>query len=194
MSVSTMCAMAAMILMQLPASNIGDKFPAVSEGSKTIVSENIYRYTVLRYSPPVTITQLEKPLKCSQGSPEETVIAMVSAMSSLDYDLWSTCWKSAYQPKGDASTRKEMLSAWRRVVVGKSLILKHRIETGRYVLIEYLLQPTDKNVESSPNQTVTSTITLEKTVDKWLATNELAADPVRLFWQKPEYRQQVIVR
>lgn len=157
-----------------------------------IVRESLYRYVVFRYEPPVIVTHLSKSSECPQATPEDTLISMVEAMASLDYILWSQCWKPEYKPETDTSTRENMLAAWRRVVVGKSLILKHRIETGTYILIEYELQSHDDIGKSK--EPITSMATLEKTGDKWVLTNELASDPVRLFWAHPDYRQQIIAR
>jgi hypothetical protein len=186
------------VFLRIANSNQADSnpavYPTVSDGAKEIVSENIYRYTVLHYQPGVTLIQFAKEHHCSHKSPEGALISMVSAMSNLDYDVWSECWAENSRPESGQSARAQMLSAWRRAVVGKVLVLQHRIETGHYVLIEYAMKPQGGNPESNTTDAITSVVTFENVKDGWSATNDLASDPVRLFWQKPDYRPKFVVR
>jgi len=161
---------------------------------RTIVSENVYNYRVAEYRQSARVMNLTKPAQCPKQTPEETLIAMVSAMANLDYTLWTECWAEDSRQDTSQETRAQMVSAWRRVVVGRTLILLHKIETGQFVLIEYKLSSSSSREVDNASDEVTSTVTFEKVKDKWRATNALAADPVRLFWQKPDYRPRTVVR
>ena len=166
----------------------------VSEGNREIVAESIYRFSVSRYQPPILVTPSTELRRCTHQDPEEEIHSMISAMSHLDFESWIECWSTASRPKSDQTAREQLVEAWKRVVRGNVAVLQYRIATGDYVLIEYLIIPPNSSVEHIPPDAITSTITFEKTQTGWFATNDLAADPVRLFWKTPNYRPRSIAR
>ena len=71
--------------------------------------------------------------------------------------------------------------AWARAFRGARVELTTRIETGEFVLIAYRLVPL-ANAATEPIDLVT---VLKPLDGRWVATQELADDPVLLYWKTP---------
>lgn len=189
---------------------------------KKVIEEDVYFYSVMQYDPPVEITPLKKSDKKSYKTPEEAVISQVSAMFNRDYEWWIKGWSKESQKmmkERDRSLKRPpdfWVKKWDEVMKDKKGELVYRIESGPYVIIEYHLitlisgkpvkDSEEKDNENPPlfsrggtgglfsDEPIEGTMVFKNENGKWLATQEMGADPVLLNWKSPERRIQRVVR
>lgn len=161
-----------------------------------VIVEHVYEYKVLRYSPPVRIKLIKERKQTSYETPEETVIAHFSSMFAKDYDWFLEGWTKEAQRKMEAQDKASKRSpdfwvkTWDKVLKQRQVQFVTRIETGNYVIIAYKLVAT-----SGSQPDFESTVVVKQVPDgRWLKTYELAADPVPLYWQKPDSRVRKRIR
>ena len=70
---------------------------------KTLVEEIKHEYYVRKYSPPVKIEFVKREKECSYYTPEEVVIASISAMAAVDLEWEDSCWDKESQTIVDGS-------------------------------------------------------------------------------------------
>ncbi len=156
---------------------------------KTLVEEITYEYYVRKYSPPVKVNFVKKQEECSYSSPEEIVIAHLSAMAAVDYEWDVSCWNEESQKINAAQYRSANITPdhlkekWKEVFKGSQFELVTRVDFRGGVIIEYkvIRQP-----DAKP-KTFTFTNVAKKQADsKWKLTQELAANLVNHKWHIPE--------
>lgn len=172
------------------------RFPTSQGQRHQVVEEHIYMYEVSKYTPPVEVKLHAGPLEPAFEDPESTLMTYLRAMSEGRYEVAMSCWLPAAREEMEQRDRKLHRSAewwereWRKRFEGKSAQLVSRIRTGDYVLLEYRLF-----LPSGGEYEYFSTLALKLATDgKWLLTQELAADPVFVFWKNPGYVVRKIIR
>ena len=86
---------------------------------KILVEEIKHEYYVRKYSPPVKVMFVKRKKECSYYTPEEVVIASISAMAAVDLEWEDSCWDkeslkfTAAHMKSINLTPKLIKKAWR---------------------------------------------------------------------------------
>lgn len=192
------------VLMLIAATSARAQTPANAEPFRTaapdvkkIVVEHEYGFAVRRYEPPVSFTAVERSAT-KTDSPEATTIAILSAMSHGDVPWFRSLWDSesarilADNDKAHNRDDASWIAAWQRMFRDRRVVLTNRIETGDYVLIAYDLIPLQPNYR--PEDVIQLETPLRLQNGRWLATQELASDPVLQYWKTPEVRPRRVVR
>lgn len=159
-------------------------FNVTAVETKELTVEQIYSFNVMRYDPPVKVTLLSNPNNASYATPEQTLVAHFSAMFLKDYSVFLGTWsredQKAMEEKDQSLKRTSAfwIQTWDKVLANRSVEFIARIESGSYVLIEYRLFSTTEQT-----QAFSDTVVLKNENDRWVLTNELAADPVPVYWK-----------
>jgi hypothetical protein len=150
-----------------------------------IKEEAVYQYRVMDYKGRVKLDLIKNVSDAKYDSPEEALISLFSAIYVGDYNWWLNSWKkeSQLKLKEDFSQKDELIEKWESLFEDTYIALITRIETGKYVLLYYNVASKDRNKIIQRQ-----TIAFVNEDGKWLATNELSADPVFLYWQDPNYK------
>ena len=154
---------------------------------KILVEEIKHEYYVRKYSPPVKVIFVTKKKECSYYTPEEVVIASISAMAAADYEWSLSCFDDESRKFTIAEFKSVSLGtikkAWRETFKNRQFELITRVDFRGGVVIEY------KRVAESKAETeaLTFDVTLKKQPDgTWKRTQEFRAHTLRLFWSAPE--------
>ena len=164
---------------------------------KKIIVEDEYGFALRRYDPPVEFTVIERGAARSD-TPEATTIAILSAMSRGDVPWFRSLWDEesasmlAADDKKHGRTDASWIAAWARLLTDRRIVLTNRIESGDYVLIAYDLVPLQAN--HKPEDIIRLETPLKLQNGRWLATQELASDPVLQYWKTPDVRPRRLVR
>ncbi len=164
-----------------------------------IVEEHLYFFRQIPYQPPVTIEAAE-PAGASHDSPETAMLAQMSAILRGDFEKFRSTWEPearAMMEKHDRDRgwdREFWLAKWRQVYGGKRLELTRRIETGPYVLVAYRILPAEDAGDHGGEVVETANAFKRQADGRWLATQELASDPVLAYWQTPDYKIRIMAR
>jgi hypothetical protein len=166
--------------------------PAVTQ---RIVAEVEYPFVVTRYDPPVQV-QVTRREESSRATPELAAIAQISAMASQDFAWFRSSWDPPSLSVMDRQDKEQghdaafWTGAWAKAFKGTRVELTTRIESGEFVLIAYRLVP-PANAATGPFDLVTVLKSLDR---EWVATQELADDPVLLYWKTPNIRPKRTAR
>ncbi len=164
---------------------------------KKIVVEDEFGFALRRYDPPVDVTAVDRSA-AKNDTPEATTIAMLSAMSRGDVPWFRSLWdaESAGILAADDKTHSRddafWIATWARALRDRRIVLTNRIESGDYVLIAYDLVPLQANYQ--PEDVIHLETPLKLQNGRWLATQELASDPVLQYWKTPDVRPRRFVR
>ena len=157
---------------------------------KTLVEEIKYQYYVRKYCPPVKVKFVKKKEECSYSSPEEIVIAHLSAMAAVDYEWDVSCWNEESQKINAAQYRSANITPdhlkekWKEVFKGSQFELVTRVDFRGGVIIEYTAISQSKAVE---DKVITLSNSLRKQPDgTWKLTQEFRGHVVNLWWRAPE--------
>ncbi|MFN7963845.1 MAG: hypothetical protein U0002_21455 [Thermoanaerobaculia bacterium] len=175
-------------------------FPTGAPQVQKVVEENAYFYRTLPYQPAVEVRAITHD-KASYATPEEATIAAISAMLSADYgwflETWTADSRRQLEARNQALGRSPEFwqEGWKKAFGGMRVELVTRIETGPYVLIAYSLTPQNE-AAGAPGAKKKPFLTsvLKNDGGRWLATQEMAADPVLMFWDQPGYHVQKMAR
>jgi len=169
---------------ELPA----PRFPTSSPETDEVVVEQIYRFRVRQFTPPVRVQPVDRS-KAGYSTPEDALIAQCSAALAGDYDWWLAGWdkagKDAVSKRGADYWKKN----WRDLLGSRTFVLLRRAETEGAVIYEYKLDPPPQIAELAQG-----TIVFRQEAGRWANTRALAEDPVFLYWSMPERRIQMILR
>jgi hypothetical protein len=177
--------------------NSAAPFPTAPPVVKKIVVEDEYGFALRRYDPPVEVTPVERSA-AKDDTPEATTIAILSAMSRGDVAWFRSLWDPQSASILAADDQKygrndaSWTAAWERLLRDRRVTLTNRIETGDYVLIAYDVIPLQPNYK--PEDVVQLETPLKLHNGRWLATQELAGDPVLQYWKTPDVRPRRVVR
>jgi hypothetical protein len=120
------------------------KFVMTPPEEKRIIVEEEYQFTIRRYMPPVEVQLLSSPDETSFATPEDVLIAHLSAILKGDFS-----WMSSLEGELDRKERQG-LGAEARVKMqselktqadiflrGNKIVLTNRFEMGDHVIIEF---------------------------------------------------------
>lgn len=176
------------LLISDMAWTLGSNYKLGKPETRSLVVENYYMFTVQTYEERPKITPIVSESKASYSTPEDTLVAHHSAMVARDYEWFIKTW--APQARDELNTRNMVekrdrsywISVWERVITGRDLRLLNRINYGAYVLVQYELSAK----EGVP--AFRDTLAFKKEGDRWLLSQDLAADPVLSAWNVPGSR------
>lgn len=149
-----------------------------------IKEEAVYQYQVMEYKGRVKLDLIKNESDAKYDTPEDALTSLFSAIYEGNYNWWLSSWtkESQREFKEDQISKDELIEEWKSFYKDHYIALINRIETGKYVLLYY-------NVASKRNKIKQrQTIAFVKEDGRWLATNELSADPVFLYWQNSNYK------
>ena len=151
----------------------------------------VYQYRLMDYKGRVKLDLVEEISDASYGTPEDALNSLFSAIYQGDFDWWLNSWAKDSQPgiKEDVESEDALVKEWESIFKDNYVALISRIETGKYVLLYYNVASKDKN-----KIVQRQTIAFVKEDGRWVATNELSADPVFLYWQEPKYKATKVGR
>ncbi|MCZ6623297.1 MAG: hypothetical protein O7B35_03525 [Deltaproteobacteria bacterium] len=164
---------------------------------KTLVEEITHEYYVRKYSPPVKVVFVEKQEECSYSSPEEIVIAHLSAMAAVDYEWDVSCWNEESQKINAAQYRSANITPdhlkekWKEVFKGSQFELVTRVDFRGGVVIEYKVI---RQSNAKPKTFTFQNVAKKQADGKWKLTQELASNPVKNNWHIPEEKVKRTIR
>ncbi len=153
-------------------------YPSTERVDREFVVEYLYEYAYSKYTPEVTLPVISA-VTAKRTTPEDALIAIVSAMRTGDYAAFVKCWDAVDQKQlaADAKEKGQDGAFWQKLwhqvfSTGKQTILVDRSETATYVILNFKL--------SAPS--VLHAAQVFKNVDgQWLATNELGSNALSGF-------------
>lgn len=169
------------------------EFPMTEPAVKKVVVESVYYFAQRQYAPALPVQYVST--NATYDTPEATTIAAISAMKSKNFAWFRSLWdKGSQQMMADRDkqaghTPEFWQAAWEKSLGGRDAQLTDRIDSGDYVIIAYRFVSPDPSVKPIELATV-----LKKQNDRWVLTQDLAADPVLLKWRTPDERLQQIAR
>jgi hypothetical protein len=175
-------------------------FPTTAPTLSKVVVENEYQFSARQYSPPVEV-QVVRRDSASYDAPESAAIAGISAMAAGDFDWFRSTWDEASRAVLETRDRQMKqdpafwVKTWKGAFTDRRIELTARIDTGEYVLIAYRLVPRNA-APAAPNGNapVELVVVLKSDNGKWMATQELAADPVLAYWKTPDVKPRRVIR
>jgi len=117
-------------------------FPSSDREKKQFTVEYVYRYVQSDYTPAVDIATVTKS-QAQTDTPEHTLVALISALKTLDYDWWLSLWDTKSQElfRDEAKTKKQDAAYWKPIwqanFVGKPVTLYSRLETVFDITLEF---------------------------------------------------------
>jgi hypothetical protein len=161
-----------------------------------VVEELVYYYEVSSYTPPIPVDVTKT---ANASTPEGAAMQLLEAMHSLDFDRWLRLWtpesqelmKSQYKKNGTGPD--VFKNGWSKAFSGHSVSLTKKIETGPYVIIVATLSPVG-GAATTPAQPIEMQFVLKQVNGAWMATQELASDPVLNSWKEPNSVTRRVVR
>lgn len=170
-------------------------FPTTRPDVKKVVLQELYYYTLMEYEPHVKVKLITKRDQSSFDTPEAAFISIVSAMFAKDYDCFIHCWTKSSIAFHEEDDRKHNITPeivknkWSEWLKNKAVVLTHRVETGGYIILGYKL------IDLADSHTVGEYDYVFANEDgKWLATVDLASDPVDWGWRNPDKIMQGVER
>jgi hypothetical protein len=152
-------------------------FPSTDRVQRVFTVEYVYDYAYSQYKPEVPLSILS-PLQIKRDTPEDALIALLSAMRSGDYDAFVKSFDAAGQAHlaDIAKTKNQGPAYWLGIFKSfygtKPMLLVDRIENNGYVILDTRFSTGDYT-KPFPN--------IFKMVDgKWYATNDLMTNPIFL--------------
>jgi len=166
-------------------------FPTTKPVKKKLVES--YTYSVMDYRPPVKIKVLTNREDASYDTPEQAVIAQLSAMQNLNFEWYFSGWTRDSQDhmetvifKSPNVSPEQMLLAWKKSLVGARFEMTRRVDYWRYVIIE------TKIIRSqNGNKVSVNSIVLELENGKWKFSQSLKSNPVFQWWNNEDAAKEV---
>jgi hypothetical protein len=126
-------------------------------------------------------------------------------MAAKDFDWFRATWTKDAQKlmeesdKAQHQTPEFWMALWEKTFKDRSVELTQRVETGDYVIVAFRIIPNPSG--SAPEAQGTPTrqgielhLVLRNEDSTWLATQELADDPVLNYWKTPDKVVKRLVR
>lgn len=155
---------------------------------KTLVVETVSKYTVFEYSPPLEMTEAKPDFQ----HPEAAARSLFSAVRAKDYDAYLKCWDARSQAVMAERDRKigftpdKWRAMWEGTFRGKRIQLTHWIGYGKYVLLNYRVEP------AASAETAQAVLVLAQENGAWKATQDLREDQILTAWNGSTGRIQVM--
>jgi hypothetical protein len=162
-----------------------------------VVEDLVYYYEVSSYTPPIPVDVTKT---ANASTPEGAAMQLLEAMHSQDFDRWLRLWtpesqqlmKSRYQTNG--TSPEVFKNGWSKAFAGHTVALTKKVETGAYVLIVATFSPSGGAASATPAQPLDMEFVFKQVDGAWMATQELAADPVLNNWKNPNSVTRRVVR
>ncbi|HEX3153215.1 MAG TPA: hypothetical protein VHV32_01260 [Candidatus Angelobacter sp.] len=162
-----------------------------------VVEELVYYYEVSSYTPPIPVDVTKT---ANNSTPEGAAMQLLEAMHSQDFDRWFRLWtpesqqtmKSQYQKNG--TSPDVFKNGWSKAFNGRTVTLTKKIESGPYVIVVATLSPTGGAASATPAQPIEMEFVFKQVDGTWMATQDLAADPVLNSWKNPNSVTRRVVR
>jgi hypothetical protein len=194
MTAKSVCAFGVLAISMLSFAQAPYKTSAPEK--QKVVEELVYYYEVSSYTPPIPVDVTKT---ANASTPEGAAMQLLEAMHSLDFDRWLRLWtpesqelmKSQYKKNGTGPD--VFKNGWSKAFAGHSVSLAKKIETGPYVIIVATLSPVG-GAATTPTQPIEMQFVLKQVNGAWMATQELASDPVLNNWKEPNSVTRRVVR
>ena len=117
-------------------------FASSEREKKQFTVEYVYRYVQSDFTPAVEIPTVRHS-EAQTDTPEHTLVALISALKTLDYDWWLSLWDTKSQElfRDEAKTKKQDAAYWKPIwqstFVGKPVTLYSRLETVFDITLEF---------------------------------------------------------
>jgi len=162
-----------------------------------VVEELIYYYEVSSYTPPIPVDVTKT---ANNSTPEGAAMQLLEAMHSQDFDRWLRLWtpesqqmmKTQYQKNG--TSPDVFKSGWSKAFNGRTVTLTKKVESGPYTFIVATFSPAGGAVGAAPAQPLDMEFVFKQVDGVWMATQDLAADPVLNSWKSPNSVTRRVVR
>ena len=162
-----------------------------------VVEELVYYYEVSSYTPPIPVDVT----KTANGTtPEGAAMQLLEAMHSLDFDRWMRLWtpesqelmKSQYKKNG--TSPDVFKNGWSKAFAGHSVALTKKIESGPYVIVVAVFSPVGAAASDPSAKPFEMQFVFKQVNGNWMATQEMASDPVLNSWKEPNSVTRRVVR
>lgn len=164
--------------------------PAKAPEHKSLIVETLHPYAVREYNPPLVIaTDVSKPA-VAFDHPERTLAAYFSAMTRGSYADFLSCWTADSAAQFEQIGKKLNRSAaqweaiWAQKFAGRRIVATHWINYGRYVLVNYRVEPAVAGETDDEPLAVLK----EESPGVWKLTQALRADALPQHWKTPGNR------
>lgn len=171
-------------------------YPTTPPLPKQLIFERVYNYSRMNYVPAIVIQKITRQA-APNATPEQAFAAQMSAMLAGDYDWWLSNWDLASQKfhlernQQTNRTPAEWRSIWERGLRGQQIVLTERLQTGPfgpYVLLVYELR------DAAGKMTLKSSFVAKQEAGRFVATLELAEDPIFQYYEMGKDRVSITVR
>ena len=164
------------------------RFPASAAETQEVVVEQIYRFQVRQFTPPVRVKVVDRKA-AGYSTPEDALVAQCSAMFAGDYDWWRAGWDAAGQKTMANRGADYWKKNWHDLLGNRTFVVSQRAETNGAVIYAYKLDP-PAQIEALSE----GTMVFRQENGRWVNSNSLAEDPVFLWWMTPGRRGRMIMR
>jgi hypothetical protein len=193
MVAKSVCAFGVLVLSTLSLAQA--LYKASAPEKQKVVEELVYYYEVSSYTPPIPVDVTKT---ANASTPEGAAMQLLEAMHSQDFDRWLRLWtpesqelmKSQYKKNG--TSPEVFKNGWSKAFAGHTVALTKKIETGPYVIVVATLSPVGANAASA--QPLEMQFVFKQVNGAWMATQDMASDPVLNSWKEPNSVTRRVVR
>jgi hypothetical protein len=171
-------------------------YPTAPAEDKQFVLERVYNYRRLVYKPSILIQRVTRD-QASEATPEQAFAAQMAAMQSGDYEWWLSTWDKAsqkFQIERSAQAKRtpaDWRAIWDKALRGQQIKLIERVQTGTlgpYVMLIFEMS------DASGKPTYKSNYVSKEEAGRWVATLDLAEDPLFQFYEGGKDKVSITVR
>lgn len=168
--------------------------PSVSgPGSvKALVVEQTYLLTVYKLNSPMRLSIDSYPDESLRSSyPYAALQEQFAAMKAGDYARFLRTWTDASQKQMEernlrmGKSNAFWIDTWKKSLQGVTLELRNVVVYSRFQLLEFAM------LNSSGVELAKDTVAFVRDGSRWSMTQELANDPVLIYWNHPQGRVQI---
>ena len=137
-----------------------------------------FHYTQQQFQPVFTVTPIARTA-ARYNTPEDAMLARVSAIVTGDYDWWLSIWDAGSRKEQEERMKapgeaEKMVAGWKDLYAHNHIELQHKIAYGQYVIVTYKVVPNGAG-QGNPSEFPT-VFHLEG--GAWKSTNDLRSDPL----------------
>lgn len=155
---------------------------------RSLVVETVYPFKLQKYTPVVPVIKV--PARSAmRTTPEQVLAEMVSSIAVGDFEWNSSLWDPKSRAAMEESDRRDghgpayWLAQW-KPHANAAYRLLHRIQYGKYVLIEYEF--------GQAGRLSKSTIALTNLQGQWYLTQDIAGEAILSSWNSPDGRVRTV--
>jgi hypothetical protein len=162
--------------------------PAKPAELKSLIVETVHPYMVRAYNPPLPVATTVTKAAMAFDHPERTLAAYFSAMVRGSYTDFLACWTVDSVAQLEQANKKMRRSPeqWERIwatsLAGQRVMAMYWINYGRYVLVNYRVEPSAGLAPTSEAQEAVAVL-IEESPGVWKLTQALRADAVPQHWK-----------